>query len=197
MYLTYENIEERALDFLNSFDLASRIPVPIEEIIEIHLELTIVPMKSLLEEHSIDAFLSHDMTTLYIDEDHYIKQTNRSRFTLAHEAGHIALHRDFITENVKTLDEWKNKILGAGTGRAYYETQANHFAGCLLMPREEILLAYNENEDKAKRAFQEIGMEIPDRDLLIPYVANDIARMFEVSNQAAEIRLKMLLSKNS
>ncbi len=193
MYLSYLQIEQKAVDFLSKYHPSNTIPIPIEHIIEIVLELSIVPIKSLLHDEAIDAFLSHDLSTLYIDEDHYMGQTNRSRFTLAHEIGHIVLHKDFIRQKVKTLEEWKDKILGAGTGTAYYETQANQFAGCLLMPKPQIINAYKESEQKARKKFKEQHMQFPESQNLISFIANDIARIFEVSSKAAEIRLKNVL----
>ena len=130
MYLSYAQIEQEAANFLKLYHPRNTIPVPIESILEIILAISIAPIKSLLRDEDIDAFLSHDLSTLYIDEDHYMGQSNRSRFTLAHEAGHIVLHKEFIQQNVQTIEQWKEKVLGEGTGRAYYETQANHFAGC-------------------------------------------------------------------
>ena len=48
----------------------------------------------MLSQYSVDAFLSLDFLELHIDEEHYMSQTNRSRFTLAHEAGHYFLHKE-------------------------------------------------------------------------------------------------------
>jgi Zn-dependent peptidase ImmA (M78 family) len=88
MPLSYEKIEQEAIDFLSKYHTQRTIPVPIENIIEINLEISVVPRKGLLQTEQIDAFLSHDCSIIYIDEDHYMSQTNRSRFTLAHEIGH-------------------------------------------------------------------------------------------------------------
>lgn len=194
MYFSYDHIEQQASNFLQKYHPKSTIPVPIEHIVEVLLELSIVPVKSLLHHESIDAFLSHDLSTLFIDEDHYMGQTTRSRFTLAHEAGHIVLHKNFIEQNVKTIEQWKEKILGAGTGRAVYETQANQFAGCVLMPKPNLIDAYKKIEQNAQAIFKASGIAFPDAKNLIPYISNDIARLFEVSPQSAEIRLKNVLA---
>ena len=88
-YISYEKIEKEANKFLNDYNPNRDIPVPIEEIVEIKLEISIVPKMGMLSRHGIDAFLSYDFTELYIDHDHYMSQTNRSRFTLAHEMGSL------------------------------------------------------------------------------------------------------------
>ncbi|WP_438279680.1 helix-turn-helix domain-containing protein [Pseudomonas alabamensis] len=57
---------------------------------------------------------------LSVDKRNYF----RSRFDLAHELGHIVLHR-----NIKTFDILHLKEI---------EKQANYFASCLLMPEESL-----------------------------------------------------------
>jgi Zn-dependent peptidase ImmA (M78 family) len=190
MYLSYDQIEAQAEAFLARYNPTRTIPVPIEHIVEIQLRLSVVPVKGLFRNEQIDAYLSHDLTELYIDEDHYMDQTPRSRFTLAHEMGHYEMHRDFISQEVTTIEEWKIKILGEGQGRAYRETQANHFAGCLLLPRTELIAAYEQGKGKAKRI---MGSSLPSDKELIPYIANDIAKQFAVSPQTAEIRLNKVI----
>ena len=105
-YIGYEEIERTANTFLATYNPSRKIPIPIEEIVEIELEISIVPKMGMLSQHDFDAFLSSDLSELYIDHDHYMSQTNRSRFTLAHEIGHYVLHKDII-RSVSTLNEWK------------------------------------------------------------------------------------------
>ena len=190
--ISYEKIEKEANKFLNDYNPNRDIPVPIEEIVEIKLEISIVPKMGMFSQHGIDAFLSSDLTELYIDHDHYMLQTNRSRFTLAHEMGHYILHKDII-RSITSLEQWKNYLLGQGTGRAIYETQADSFAGCLLMPQPEVIEKFHSQETKAIKEFKTIGMTKPDNKTLISFIANEIARQFNVSQKAAEIRLSKVL----
>ena len=97
-----ETIEQYAIDFLRQYNPDDIVPVPIEQIVEITLGINIVPIKELLRDHHVDGFLSHNCQTIYIDEDNYMSQANRSRFTLAHEIGHLLMHRH-IVKNIKTL----------------------------------------------------------------------------------------------
>ena len=191
MFWSYERIEEEAIVFLDTYHVKRTIPVPIESIIECNLDISIVPRKGLLQDEQIDAFLSHDFTTIYIDQDHYMNKTNRSRFTLAHEIGHYVMHKS-IVESIKTIQHWKSFILGEGTGRAIYESQANNFADCLLMPQPEIMVAYQELESIALQ-FLKAGIKMPDQKMLISYIATQIAKKFEVSEKAAEIRLSKII----
>ena len=78
-YISYEKIEKEANKFLNDYNPNRDIPVPIEEIVEIKLEISIVPKMGMLSRHGIDAFLSYDFTELYIDYDHYIQPRERRK----------------------------------------------------------------------------------------------------------------------
>lgn len=111
MKKTHDAIEQYAIDFSLQYNQNEQIPVPIEEIVEIELGINIVPRKGLLGLEQIDAFLSHDYKTIYIDEDHYLNQTNRCRFTLAHEVGHFCLHKEIIN-SITSIDQWRKHILG-------------------------------------------------------------------------------------
>jgi len=188
MRKTNHNIEYAAEQFLKEHNPTNQIPVPIEEIIEFNLKIQIVPIKGLFNRESIDGFVSHDCTQLYIDEDNYMQQNNRARFTLAHEVGHIIMHRKII-RGIHTMEEWRKFVLGAGTGRAIYETEANIFAGCVLMPQDETLRAFEAAKEKISKVFAEQKIPIPKERKIIAYVAVEIAKIFDVSEQSANIRL--------
>jgi Zn-dependent peptidase ImmA (M78 family) len=190
-----DTIEQHAIDFLRQYNPNEQIPVPIETIVEIELGLNIVPINGLLSLEQIDAFLSHDLKTIYIDEDSYMSQATRCRFTLAHEIGHFCMHKNIIS-GIQTMEQWKKHVLGAGTGRAIYETEANTFAGYLLMPTKNLVDAYAEAKRKAIAAFEKLNMAAPKDDKIIPYAATFIATQFEVSDQAAQIRLERALRSN-
>lgn len=66
-------------------------------------------------------------------------QLNRLRFSIAHELGHLFLHRElFESANIQTPDhllDWLNEH----DGRKYeFEREANEFAGRLLVPVETL-----------------------------------------------------------
>ena len=191
-YISYEEIERAANTFLSTYNPSRKVPVPIEEIVEIKLEISIVPKMGMLSQHGIDAFLSSDLSELYIDHDHYMSQTNRSRFTLAHEIGHYVLHKDII-RSVSTLKEWQDYLLGPGTGRAILEVQSDNFSGCLLMPQPEIIEEFHVQETIAIEKFKAASIPKPDDKTLVSFIANKIALQFNVSQKAAEIRLLKVL----
>ena len=191
-FLSYPNIEKEAEKFLNRYhpNPSKKIPVPIEEIVDLKLKINIVSREGLLSELGIDAFLSHDFKDLYIDREHYESDSNRSHFTLAHEVGHYILHK-YVASSIKTEEEWKRFIFEQSDNRRFYEVQANHFAGCLLMPKQEILSEFNKQKKIAKQKLKEAMNNIDDH-ILISFIAKNVARKFEVSEEACRIRLDIL-----
>jgi Zn-dependent peptidase ImmA (M78 family) len=185
-------IEQVAENFLKKHHPLQTIPIPIETLIELQLCIHIIPIKNLLSVHQLDGFVSHDCTELYIDEDSYMRQTNRARFTLAHELGHIVLHQALL-KNIQTIEQWKKFVLGEGTGRAIYETEANRFAGCLLLPQAPLLRAFEVSHAKVARLFKQQQRPIPEPENIIEYAAVEIAKHFGVSEQCTIIRLSNLL----
>jgi hypothetical protein len=95
---------------------------------------------------------------------HEVKE--RQRFTIAHEIGHYALHRDRIGHGITDTILYRSKLSSS------LEVEANKFAAQLLMPLE-----------KVREFLQEFGGR-KDRQ-----VAGEIARKFGVSTDAMEIRL--------
>src|ERR1700690_2516030 len=67
---------------------------------------------------------------------------NRQRFTIAHELGHLALHRDMITTNIHVDKGFPALALRRDTDSAKgtdpVEIEANQFSAALLMPGELI-----------------------------------------------------------
>ena len=74
-----------------------------------------------------------------------------------------------------------------------YEVQANDFTGyVLLMPKPEIIDEFQKQKETALKA---LGSRIDsiDKLLFISFIAKAIARKFNVSEKAAEIRLSKSL----
>ncbi len=61
---------------------------------------------------------------------------NRQRFTIAHELGHLELHRQMITSNVHVDKNFPALMRDrkSATGTEQIEIEANQFAAELLMP---------------------------------------------------------------
>ena len=100
----------------------------------------------------------------------------RRRFTAAHELSHYLLHRDLLDDKGK-LNRHVDVLFGPGAGSnppdpltAFHEAQANRYAAKLLIPERLVRVKYRAlNGDIA-----------------------ELARLFDVSRPAMEIRLKTL-----
>lgn len=101
---------------------------------------------------------------------------NRQRFTIAHELGHLELHREIITSKVHVDKNFPVLMRDpkSATGTELLEIQANQFAAELLMPRKLI------DQVLAGKKF-DIDDEGP---------IEELAKKFRVSKQALEYRIR-------
>lgn len=125
----------------------------------------------------------------------------RRRFTLAHEASHWILHRsyhsptnqkyEFRKPYLKTLgSNLERRFTGFKTENDEEEWQANSLAAALLMPKIPFM-EYSLNE--IQRLYgEDVDYLIDDGSEEYSMVVENIAGMFNVSRQAAEIRLGQL-----
>jgi Zn-dependent peptidase ImmA (M78 family) len=69
------------------------------------------------------------------------KSTQRERFTLAHELGHLFLHMGFIIddEKWKSLSKLPESVFYRGNSYSDEEYEANEFAASFLMPKGDFL----------------------------------------------------------
>ena len=97
---------------------------------------------------------------------------NRQRFTIAHELGHLQLHRQMIESKVHVDNKFPSLMRDSksATGTERIEIQANQFAAELLMPRKLI---------KKALAGQQFDIDIDDDGPI-----EKLAKMFRVSKQA-------------
>ncbi len=190
-FLAAKEIEDAAESFLKRHHPDRSLSIPIEEILDLKLGINIIPIPGLFNLHNIDAFLSSDLTDLYIDHDHLEYRYSRARYSLAHEAGHLVLHGDYLAGlKVDSLETWKEIVLGKGTGHAMMETQANMFAGFLLMPQDHLAREFEKVKAELKtHPFYSQAKFLLDDLTLAPFVAGKIGRIFNVSEEAAQYRL--------
>lgn len=111
-------------------------PVDVERICD-YLGIAIIPVARLANEFRIDAFISADFKTIYVDAEKYKYNSYRYRFSVAHELGHYLLHREFFSSRVWSFEDWLGSSSGEMNGAV--EFQANYFAGSLLAPEDELL----------------------------------------------------------
>lgn len=138
--LSYQSISEKANEFLLQYNREGVFPVPIEEIVEFCLRVDIIPVYNLQRDFETEGFTSSDLKSIYVDEFILSKRLYRYRFTLAHEAGHIFLHRN-IFENIRiqSVTDLKSFIEEINQeDYSWLEYQGYSFAGLLLVPPAEL-----------------------------------------------------------
>lgn len=190
-FLTREEIRSKAEEFRKKYNL-TKLPIDIINVIECDLDIYIDPVRGLKEQADTDAFLSLKTRILYVDYAEFEEDRfqNRLRFSLAHEIGHMVLHEDFFRNlTPRTVEEWItfSRALPADQSR-YLEWHANEFAGRLLVPREALELGFNQAMEYVDGIKESIG-DIS-RDLVLDYIASNIAREFGVSSDVVKYRIK-------
>ena len=188
-----EEIREKAEAVRTEFNLTpDEIPVPVEEIIEVDLEIEPVLLPDLKSKYDIDGFLTKDFKQIYIDKNTYEnpRMIRRLRFTFAHELGHIYLHKHYVNEiEFKSEKEWIEFRSGISKiSLSSYEYQANEFAGRFLVPKEKLIEELEKNRQDID-AFIKVAPHY-NVDQLISYVSNNVCGDFNVSDGVISRRIK-------
>ena len=203
-FLTNDQIHDIATVFLRKYHPQDSLPVPIEEIIEFQLELDIIPTPGLSKGFEIDGFLSRDFSSIYVDDFIQANRLARYRFTLAHEVGHLVLHKVPLDE-VATFDDvvsWQEFVKNLGPDKGSYEYQGYTFAGYVLVPKHHLAA-------KVKQYLPEVEAEISaarsaghartavarplrpgNLDFAVSSLANRLAGQFDVSPEVIQKRIK-------
>jgi Zn-dependent peptidase ImmA (M78 family) len=160
--------ETEATRLLAETGQSTKAPIDIEAIAR-HLRAQVV-------EEKLDRSVSG---MLYRDGDQVVIGVNsahvdrRRRFTVAHEIGHLVLHkgRPLVLDHVRVNFRDAN----SSTASDLEEIQANAFAAEVLMPRDQVIAS-------AKRLLE-------DRTATDAAILKYLAQGFDVSDQAMEYRL--------
>lgn len=149
------------------------VPVPIERIAKaLGAQIRFSPFD---EELSGMIFIKDGVPVIGVNSLHH---PNRQRFTIAHELGHLELHREEISSSVhvdKTFPALMRNAVSS-TGQEKLEREANSFAAELIMPRFAIEAAFHGKQ-----------FDIEDA---APVEA--LAKKLRVSRQALENRIRSL-----
>lgn len=188
-FYRYEDIVIAAQTFLGERHPAGTIPVPIEEIIDLQYEIDIVPTPGLHRSFDIDAFVTADLQTIYVDEFVYESRPGRYRFSLAHEMGHIVLHQELFKQmQFQTIQEWKQTITTIPEREySFIEWHAYAFGGLVLVPPNALAIQF---ETVTKR-LREIGLTLESAgDTARHTIESHLAEMFSVSTQVVHKRIE-------
>ena len=161
--------------------------------------IDVVPAAGLRADVGVEACISADLRSLYIDLDllNNPRMAFRVHFSVAHELGHAVLHGHVFDvhaeENPRTVSEWARHVQER-VETPMLEAEAHEFAGCLLVPESALRDLYEECHPVMLEAFQKEGwsLDAMDFDRIRAYLASHIHRKFEVSATVIEIRLRKL-----
>lgn len=190
--LKFPDVLKAANNFLSSYHPSSSLPIPIEEIVEHKMDISLFAIPNIKSLLGIDAFISADFTQLTVDEDCFTKFPERTRFSIAHEVGHLVLHKEWYTNHgpkdladyLNFPDRIDNQVY------KYIEIQAHTFAGLVLVPKDLLL------EELRKRLGRIPTMELPE---ILATVVQDLPEIFQVSDAVILRRLQKegVLKNNS
>lgn len=181
-------------------------PVPIDDIVEIHLRLA-VEYKNMRELFAMadvhgaiwmnDRIVGVDMS---LDPHVNPKKRGRYHFTIAHEAGHWRLHRQYYLEDIAQGLLFGDALKKPGyvcrsSDKRPVEWQADQFAANVLMPRKFVVAAWQAWRgnlevvaliDLRRDARAETGLS---DEKLMERFCRPLAGQFQVSPEAMRIRL--------
>lgn len=172
---TYGMVLESAEQFLKKYNPENSLPVP-------ELKKTL----------GIDAFITANFDQITIDDYAFNKYKQRTRFSFAHEIGHLVLHSEWFKQcglinkdDIRGFYDCVDEITYRNL-----EVQVNTFASLILVPTSEL----------NKIVEQKLGY-LPknvDFEVLQP-IFSDLSDYFDVSDQVILRRLikEGILSRNA
>lgn len=127
--MSIDSARQAARDVLKQYGIMTA-PVPVDRIArELGVRVQFAPFDNDL---SGMAHIRDDVVVVGVNSLH---APNRQRFTLAHEIGHVVLHRH-ILEGAVHVDRVLLRDRNSSAGTDLLEIQANAFASELLMPTD-------------------------------------------------------------
>ena len=126
------SIDGRARALLEEAGITAA-PVPVERIAKgLDAQLRFSPLD---DELSGMIYVKEGVPIIGVNALHH---PNRQRFTIAHEIGHLVLHRAEITKEIHVDKEFPMLMRDAAssTGEQQMEVEANLFASVILMPAD-------------------------------------------------------------
>ncbi len=183
--LTYGKIRSSSEKFLEEFHPSLKPPIPIEDIVELAMGIRLSTTQYLKEYLDVDGFIHTNFEEITVDDNTFNKYPQRTRFTIAHEIGHKILHekiyKQYEIQNKEDYQRFQNSI--SEEDHKWLETQANSFAGCVLVPTKPLKEAVSE-------VFKSRGIKGPfSIDHSVP-IFEDLPDIFNVSPGVIYIRLE-------
>ncbi len=197
-YREDEEIIRYADNFLQKYHQDKSIPTPIEEIIDFRFDIDIIPLPGIQKLCDVEGFITPDFKAIYIDEGVYQDRPYRFRFTLAHEIGHLFMHKkelsqikldptDVINSWAMFLSELNNR------DHSKMEYQGYTFGGLILAPQNHLLEQFNLHFQMVLPLVEEAKDKGISRQNYLKYAVDQMAtilsRVFDVSTDVLTRRI--------
>ncbi len=194
-YIPYNKIAEEAVSFAIQYGIEEEIPVPIEEVVEFDLGFDIILTENMQRDFDVEGFTTFKDKSIYVDDFIYKNRLYRYRFTLAHEVGHIVLHKSLL-EGIELISvtQWEQFIDQVDI-KDYnaLEFQGYAFGGLVLVQPHKLKTLFEENIEYIKPLVDQARSEGLDREQYLEYAINAMASIlspkFDVSNDVLSRRI--------
>lgn len=185
-----------AHQLLEQWDAVDEYPIDIEHYLERHHGIKCLPSQQIPPLCDQGGAVSLDGTKIYLDPHDYSepRQQFRLRMTIGHEFGHLKLHGSIfgMIRNEEDLADLLRFFTDEPASQKQYEIQAFTLAGYLLVPEETLSKVTKKvvaDLNAVSRAKQGVDLDLKS-DAVWKLVAQDVARKYEVTFQAATKRLQ-------
>jgi hypothetical protein len=192
--LKQSQIQRKVDEVRENYPAARVLPVNVEDLIDLDLDLDLQSVANLLHLAGTDALILPDWKTVLVDlakfEDP--KMTNRLRFSLAHELGHYFLHREVYSDlSFASVEDWiafvvwiPDEVYG------WLEYHADEFAGRLLVPEAELRESFRDTSNVLEGTKYAGRSDLPEP--VADAIAKKICPRFGVSYKPIRSRMKRL-----
>ena len=191
-FIPKERIWQQADQLREAHSSGRSLPVKVLDLAEFDLGIDLIPASGLREEVDIDALLMGDLTSILVDRHAFMapRLEYRLRFSVAHEIGHLILHRDIYRGlQHASAKEWFDYISAIpDVEYGWVEWQAYEFAGRLLVPPNPLREAFQQAIQTAQAAGYKDWLSADEAAL--DYIAGRIALKFGVSAEVISKRLR-------
>lgn len=176
-------VQKAAQEFLQKYHPKNTLPIPIEDIIELQMNIGLNVVNGIKQLLGIDAFINQNFSEIFIDSFSFEKYPARTRFSIAHEIGHLVLHRQWYENNgPKDIDKYL-QFLDKIDEEIYkkIERQASTFAGLVLVPADHLLKIFKQRLGK---------VPVEEDPEFLRGIIQDLPNIFEISEMPMLWRLQ-------
>lgn len=178
---------------MSNYHPSGAIPVPVDDIAELRLGLTIIPVNGLSRKTSVPGLISRDLTTIRVDKSVFERNLLLYRTTVAHEMAHSVLHQEFYSQFSYSDEEgWLRLVQSIDEKDLHYlEWQACAFASLVCVPKSNLRTAVSAAIQHATQASKKFDLSAVSPKALKDHISQFLTRTFEVQASVIAWRIEM------